>query len=59
MSFGVSFGIFLRLALRLTARDDVVALMLNETLSVWFLQHCSETQAIWRTLNPKVYTYKL
>jgi hypothetical protein len=30
-----------------------------KTLSVWFLRHCSETQAIWKTLNPKVRTYRL
>ena len=33
--------------------------MLIETLSVWFLRHCSETQVIWETLNPKVCTYQV
>ena len=51
--------VFLCLALRLTARDDFVALMFIETLSVWFLQHFGETQAIWETLNPKIRTYQL
>ena len=50
---------FLHLALKLTSRDDFASLMAIETLSVWFLRHCSETQAIWETLNPKVHTYQL
>ena len=43
----------MRLALRLIAQNDFASLMLIETLSVWFLRHCSETQTIWETLNPK------